>query len=130
MRNFFLKLFYPDLYYEQTECKTCNELKKQLSIKNDECKILLDHIIKLTSPKEEIKSEIDYSEVKPIQVGLHKPWQQTKREKEKESRELANEIKKKRELELNENKIKLMTEEEINNLENEVKNAAEVRETA
>lgn len=51
---------------DKLECKSCDTLRVQLDIANNQNKLLLEQIIKLSSPKEEIFKENESTEpVKP-----------------------------------------------------------------
>jgi len=119
MKDWIVRVFFPD-YYEPHECNTCIELRKQLSIKNDEVKILLDHIINLTTPVLQIAQVPQTENIQPISTNSRKPWHIIKRDLERESRELAAEAKKASAEIPPVEEVKLMTEDQVKKLESEV----------
>jgi len=121
MKDWIIRVFFPD-YYEPYQCNTCIELRKQLSIKNDEVKVLLDHIIKLTTPVTTQAPVQSTENIQPIPTNSRKPWHIIKRDLERESKQLAAEAKKasaeNQTPEVSE--VNLMTEDEVQKLESEV----------
>lgn len=100
---------------KRRECTSCETLREQLFIANNEKQKLLEQLIEINNPKAAVQEEKEFEPIQPRIV----PWHIKRRMLEAESRKEAELLKVKKE-EISEANQKL--EEEVMKLSNEVQN--------